>query len=202
MGDYENFKKLLIPAIGKRPIYLALGNHDDRRNFLDVFASQAAEKPVVKNKHIVTVDAGPVRFVLLDSLIKTDETAGLLGKAQRTWLQHYLLACDDKPVLLFFHHSLRDDDGDLLDSPWLFEVIRPITKVKAVVYGHSHEYAFSDLKGIHLINLPAVGYNFTDDQPLGWVEAQFAHDGGTFVLHTVGGNTKIDGRTERLSWRS
>jgi len=202
MGDYENFKKLLIPSVGQRPIYLAPGNHDDRRNLLDVFAGQAAEKPAVKDKHIVTVDAGPVRFILLDSLVKTNETAGLLGKAQRTWLHRYLLACDDKPVLLFFHHSLRDEDGDLLDVPRLFSLVKPITKVKAFVYGHSHEYGFSDFEGIHLINLPAVGFSFGDDQPIGWVEARLAGDGGTFQLHTVGGNTRIDGGTERLSWRS
>jgi 3',5'-cyclic-AMP phosphodiesterase len=202
MEDYENFKKLMIPLVGRRPIYVALGNHDDRDAFLDVFEGAAAPKPPVRGKHIVTVDAGPARFVLLDSLLKVNETPGFLGKAQRDWLQSYLRTGDNKPVILFFHHSLRDTDGDLLDSPRLFDLIKPISKVKALVFGHSHEYAFSDLDGIHLINLPAVGYNFGDSQPVGWVEAQFTDRGGTFVLHAVGGNRSMDGRTERLPWRS
>jgi Icc protein len=202
MEDYENFKKLLIPLVGKRPMYLALGNHDDRNNFLDVFEHPAGPKPVVKGKHIVTVDAGPARFILLDSLFTTNETAGLLGKAQRTWLERYLRTCDDKPVILFFHHSLRDNDGDLLDIPRLFDIVKPLAKVKAIVYGHSHEYGFSDFEGIHLINLPAVGYNFTDDQPLGWVEAQLTKNGGTFLLHTIGGNREMEGRAKPLRWRS
>ena len=200
--DYENFKGLMLPLVGRRPIYLALGNHDDRGNFLDVFESLADRNPTVKGKHIVTVDAGCARFILLDSLFATDQTAGLLGKAQRTWLERYLQTCDDKPVLLFFHHSLRDDDGDLLDIPRLFDLIKPIPKVKALVFGHSHEYGFSDFEGIHLINLPAVGYNFTDDQPVGWVEAQLTRSGVTFRLHAVGGHRPSDGRMERLSWRS
>jgi len=192
----------MLPLVGRRPIYLAPGNHDSRDNFLDVFERPADRKPVVKGKHIVTVDAGCARFILLDSLFATNQTAGLLGKAQRTWLQRYLQTCDDKPVLLFFHHSLRDDDGDLLDVPRLFDLVKPVSKVKALVFGHSHEYGFSDYEGIHLINLPAIGYNFADDQPVGWVEAQLTRGGATLRLHAVGSRRPGDGRTERLSWRS
>jgi len=202
MEDYENFKKLLLPLVGRPPIYVALGNHDDRDHFLDVFESPAGRRQAVKGKHIVTVDAGPVHFILLDSLFSTNQTMGLLGKAQRTWLQRYLPTCDDKPVILFFHHSLRDDDGDLQDLPRLFDIIKPMAKVKAIVYGHSHEYGFSDFEGIHLINLPAVAFNFGDDQPVGWVEARLGHEGGEFVLHTVGGNNDQDGRAKQLRWRS
>jgi Icc protein len=202
VGDYENFKKLLIPAIGRRPIYLALGNHDHRANFLDVFEHPAGQKQPVRNKHVLTIEAGPIRFILLDSLFATNETMGFLGKAQRTWLQRYLQTCDDKPVILFFHHSLRDDDGDLVDLPRLFDLIKPITKVKALVYGHSHEYAFSDYEGIHLINLPAVAFSFSNDQPIGWVEARLTGTGGELVLHAIGGSDKMDGRVQALRWRS
>jgi 3',5'-cyclic-AMP phosphodiesterase len=201
-GDYENFKKLLTPAIGQRPVYLALGNHDHRGNFLKAFENPAGQKQALKNKHVLTVDAGLVRFILLDSLFLTNETSGLLGKVQRTWLQHYLQTSDDKPVILFFHHSLRDDDGDLLDSPRLFDLIKPLPKVKALIYGHSHEYAFSDYAGIHLINLPAVGYNFADQEPLGWVEVRLTATGGAFVLHAVAGNRALDGESKQLRWRS
>jgi Icc protein len=202
MEDYENFQKLLVPLVGRRPIYLALGNHDNRVNFLDVFENPADRKQAVKGKHIVTVDAGPVRFILLDSLFSTNETMGLLGKTQRTWLQQYLHTSDDKPAILFFHHSLRDDDGDLQDLPRLFDIIQPVAKVKAIVYGHSHEYAFSDFEGIHLINLPAVAFSFGNDQPIGWVEARLGRAGGEFVLHAIGGNTDQDGRARQLRWRS
>ncbi len=201
-GDYENFKKLLLPSIGKRPVYLTVGNHDERRNFLEAFENTAGQIQAVKGKHVVMVDAGPARFVLLDSLFLTDEAAGLLGKAQRTWLQHYLQTCDDKPVILFFHHSLRDTDGDLLDSLRLLDLVKPIAKVKALVYGHSHEYAFSDYEGIHLINLPAVGYNFSDKEPVGWIEARLTGAGGEFILHAVGGNRELEGRVQPLRWRS
>jgi len=202
MGDYENLRRLLMPLLGQRPMYLALGNHDDRAVFFDVFEDRPGQAQTIRDKHVVTVETGPVRLVLLDSLYATNTTPGLLGKAQRTWLGQYLQTSDDKPVILFFHHTLGDGDGDLLDVLWLFELIKPIRKVKAVVYGHSHEYKSSELDGIHLINLPATGYNFADNEPLGWIEARLTDTSGEFALHAVAGNTRIDGRVEGFRWRS
>jgi len=202
IGDYENLRTLLAPTVSRRPAYLALGNHDDRANFRKVFAKPAGNVQPVKGKHVVTVEAGPARFILLDSLLYANKVQGLLGKAQRTWLANYLRSSDDKPTILFFHHTLGDGDGDLLDVPRLFEIVKAVPKVKAIVYGHSHVYGFSELEGIHLINLPALGYNFSDNQPVGWVEAMFTKNGVEMLLHATGGNTAMDGRVDKLRWRS
>jgi hypothetical protein len=137
----------------------------------------------------MVVNAGPVRFLILDSLMVTNQTAGLLGKAQRTWLENDLRSPDDKPTILFVHHTFGDGDGDLLDAPRLFDMVRPIRKVKAIVYGHSHAYGFSEFEGIHLINLPATGYNFGDTQPVGWVEAELTGEGAELVLHSIAGGS-------------
>lgn len=181
---------------------VALGNHDNRENFLAAFTNAGAGKQAVQGKHVVVIDTGPARLIVLDSLLYVNKVAGLLGRAQRTWLADYLRTNDDKPTILFFHHTLGDGDGDLLDVPRLFDIIKPAATVKALVFGHSHAYGFSEFEGIHLINLPASGYNFDDMQPVGWVEAQLTSGGGEFVLHAVGGNTTTDGCTTELRWRS
>jgi Icc protein len=201
-GDYANLKKLLNPLVEKTPVFLALGNHDNRNNFIKAFAETPGEKQPVKGKHVVVVDKGPVRLILLDSLFSTNNAAGLLGKAQRLWLEAYLKKCDDKPIILCFHHTMGDGDGDLLDVLRLFPIIKPARKVKAIVFGHSHVYEYSQFEDIHLINLPAVGYNFNDAQPVGWVEARLRSDGGDFTLHAAGGNKDDDGKTTKLIWRS
>jgi hypothetical protein len=54
---------------------------------------------------------------------------------------------------------------------------------------------------MHLINLPAVGYNFNDGEPVGWVEASFTAEGGDFRLRAIGGNTEQDGKRVSLRWR-
>jgi len=201
IGDYENLKRLLTPMADERPVYLAMGNHDDRANFRRVFEKPAGDKLAIKDKHVTVVSAGPVRFLILDSLMLTNETAGLLGKAQRTWLENCLRGPDDRPTILFVHHTFGDGDGDLLDAPRLFDLVRPAKKVKAIVYGHSHNHGYSQFERIHLINLPATAYTFGDAQPVGWVEARLTSKGGEFLLHAVAGNTQIDGQTTKLHWR-
>ncbi len=195
---YENLKTLLTPITEQRPVYLGLGNHDKRDDFSQAFATGAGDTRTVEDKHVVTAVAGPMRLIVLDSLI-TDRAAGLLGRSQRIWLSNFLATCDDRPTILFFHHRPRID---LLDSQRLFDIIRPVAKVKAVVYGHSHKFRFSEYKGIHLINLPATGYNMSRKQPVGWVEARLTDKGGDFTLHAIGGNRRNDGCCERLAWRS
>lgn len=200
-GDYTNLKKLLSPVAEKTPIFMALGNHDNRENFLKVFNETPGEKPDLKDKHITVVEKAPVRLIILDSLLFTDKVPGLLGKAQRQWLREYLNKSDNTPTILCLHHTLSDGDGDLLDVPRLFSIIMPIRKVKAIVYGHSHAYGFSEFQGIHLINLPATGYNFSDSEPIGWVQARLTSRGGDFVLHAVAGNQDQDGSVTKLTWR-
>lgn len=201
-GDYANLKTLLNPLAEKLPVFMALGNHDDRQNFTKVFAEHPGQKQQVRGKHVVIAENGPTRLIVLDSLLYVNKVAGLLGKAQRQWLEDYLKQSDDRPTLLCFHHSIGDGDGDLLDLPRVLDFVKPIRKVKAILYGHSHVYGYSKLRVIHMINLPAVGYNLTDSQPVGWVEAQLTVSGGKFTLHALAGNTDNNGSVERLTWRT
>jgi len=200
-GDYANLRKLLDPVAEETPVFMALGNHDDRQNFLKVFDDTPGNKPDLKGKHVTIVKKASTRVIMLDSLLYVNKVPGLLGKAQRQWLENYLKESDETPTILCFHHTLSDGDGDLLDVPRLFSMIGPIRKVKAIFYGHSHVYGFSEFEGIHLINLPAVGYNFNDSDPVGWVEANLGSRGGDFVLHAVGGNLDQDGSVTKLAWR-
>ena len=196
---YDNLKTLLTPISGKRPVYLGIGNHDDRDDFFRTFARRAAEERPIENRHIVTVDAGPVRFLILDTLRHVNRTAGLLGRRQCAWLETLLYASDEKPTILCLHHTPRID---LLDTGRLFDIIGPMTKVKAVVYGHSHKYEFSQYKGVHLVNLPATAFSFSHQQPVGWVEARLTPRSGQFTLRAVAGDLKLAGHTETLRWRS
>jgi 3',5'-cyclic AMP phosphodiesterase CpdA len=201
LGDYENLKKLLGPVAEKSPVFLALGNHDNRQNFTKVFAETPGEKQSVRGKHVVVARRAPIQVIILDSLLYVNKVPGLLGKVQRQWLERYLKKSDETPTILCFHHTMGDGDGDLLDVPRLFELVKPIRKVKAILYGHSHVYGFSMFKGIHLINLPAVGYNFSDTEPVGWIEANLTAEGGDFKLHASAGNTDNDGSVKQLTWR-
>ena len=195
---YDNLKTLLAPVVHKRPVCLGIGNHDDRNDFSQAFAGTALGGLPVANRHIVTVDAGPVRFVVLDTLYFVNMMPGLLGRSQRVWLETLLRVCDERATILCLHHTPK---VDLLDGGPFFDIIGPMAKVKAVVYGHSHEYEISQYKGIHMINLPATGFNLSRRQPVGWVEAQLTAKGAQLTLHAIGGDRRLAEHTERLRWR-
>ena len=201
LGDYVSLKRLTTPLAEKRPTLMALGNHDNRDNFLKVFDKTPGEKQPVKNKHVLIVHTPPVRLIILDSLLYVNKVAGLLGKAQRQWLENYLNTSDETPTILCLHHTLGDGDGDLLDVPRLFDILKPSRKVKAIVYGHSHAYRLSEYEGVHLINIPATCCTFAEGEPVGWVEAKLTAKGGCFTLHAICANTDKDGSTTKLTWR-
>jgi hypothetical protein len=195
---YENLKALLTPLARQCPIHLGLGNHDDRDDFFHAFGDDRGHE-AVEDKHVFTAEAGPVRLIVLDTLRTVNATAGKLGEPQRSWLETFLEASDDKPTILFLHHTLN---GELLDTRRLFEIITPVSKIKAVVYGHSHRYGYSEVAGIHLINLPATGYNLSGGHPVGWVEARLTRHGGEFKLHSIGGDRRLEGHSQTLLWRT
>lgn len=193
-------QNLLEPLSRVAPIYIALGNHDHRGNFKEIFASAAGLDAGVPNHRALIVEESFLRFIVLDSLLYVNKAAGLLGERQRAWLIEYLKTHTDKPTILLVHHTLGEGDGDLLDADRLFEIIRPHHHVKAIFYSHSHVWNIGERQGVKLINLPALGYNFWEDQPVGWVDARFRRTGVELTLHTIAGNRAQDGQTSRITW--
>lgn len=202
LEDYQAVKSLLKPLAEQCPIYLALGNHDDREKFKQVFSPSSSGGDRVKEKHILVAEEPFLRLIVLDSLLYPNKTPGLLGKAQRDWLDRYLASADGRPTVLFVHHTLGDGDGELLDGDALCRIVQPYAKVKAIFYGHSHQYNYRVRQGIHLVNLPALGYNFADSEPIGWVDAHFSPRGVDLTLKALGGSTRKDGEVTSLSWRT
>src|SRR4030095_1864967 len=143
LADYEAVKQLLAPLAERAPVYIGLGNHDDRDNFFKVFDHPSGNRQKITGKHVLVIERPFMRLILLDSLFYVNKAAGLLGKTQREWLARYLEASDVRPIVVFVHHTLGDGDGDLLDVDWFFRLTRAHKSVKAIIYGHSHKYAFS-----------------------------------------------------------
>jgi 3',5'-cyclic-AMP phosphodiesterase len=199
-ADYQTFRELMAPVLDKMPVGLALGNPDHRANFEQAFPAPQGTRQKVARKHVLTFEWEDLRAVFLDSLLGTNITPGQLGAAQRRWLADYAKA-DERPALLFLHHDFGDDDGSLVDAPKLLEIIAPVPQVKAVFYGHSHEYSVETRHGIHLVNVPSTAYNFRDQDPVGWLEMTLSKSGAKLRLNATAGNTKMDGTEATLQWR-
>lgn len=195
--DYARLQAMVAPITSKMPVGMVLGNHDHRGNFLDAF--KPASATTVQSKYATTRETGGLRFILLDSLLATDVTPGQLGNAQRTWLAKELAASTTTTIVVV-HHTLGENDGELMDAPRLFDVLRPHRHVKAIMYGHSHKYEVIEREGLQLINMPAVGYNFSETEPVGWLESVWTAEGVDLTLRSVAGNQAANGQTTSVHW--
>jgi Icc protein len=203
MQDYAAWNSYIDPLADTMPMIVTLGNHDERDNARKSLAKLTGERQPVLQKLVSIVDAGPCTFVLLDSLMITGISPGLLGKAQREWLADYLAQPAGKPLVVFVHHNPDgDSDGALLDADKLLADLRPNKQVKALFFGHTHVFSMTKTDGLHLVNLPAVGYNFADGNPVGWTDAVFDASSVKLTLHSIGGERQDDGKSWRLDWRA
>jgi predicted phosphodiesterase len=208
------------------PIYLGMGNHDERENFWQVLQASKTVQPSLPGRQAAIVRMGQANWFVLDSLIKTLTSPGLLGKEQRAWLAGALDANPDKPALILIHHQPATLVGDrtgsgleeaaelfammvdgragggLEDAAELLAILRPRRQVKAWFFGHTHRWDVRlDESGIHLINLPTTAYLYEKGRPNGWVHASVRKDGARLELRCLDHAHKHQGELVDLDWR-
>jgi 3',5'-cyclic AMP phosphodiesterase CpdA len=204
-GDYLQIVDLLAPIrAAQMPIHLTVGNHDDRERFWEALPQEKAAQRPVADRQVALLRTKLANWFMLDSLEKTLSTPGLLGKGQLDWLAGALDANAEKPALVLIHHNpgLSGNIG-LKDTAALFEILRPRKQVKAYIFGHTHAWNVGqDESGIHLINLPPVGYVFSPALPSGWVHATLEREGIQLELRCVDHTHESHGKIAKLQWRA
>jgi len=181
-----------------------LGNHDNRERFWEAFQEEKAAKRPLTDKQVGILRTPRANWFILDSLEKTLSTPGLLGQEQLAWLAKALDENANKPALVLIHHNPGFEENlGLKDTLALYDVIRPRKQVKAYIYGHTHTWKLEqDQSGIHLINLPPVGYVFQPGKPSGWVRGSLRADGMGLELRCVDTTHKAHGQLVELKWRA
>jgi hypothetical protein len=208
-ADYAAVTNLLRPLReGGMPVHLELGNHDNRDRFWSILQDEKTVQPNLANRQADIVRTPEVNWFLLDSLIKTRTTPGLLGNEQRDWLAAALDANADKPALVMIHHQPviaapgKKNDG-LEDTAELLAILRPRRHVKAYFFGHTHHWSVKqDESGLHLVNLPAVAYVFAAGQPSGWVHATVDSNSARLELRCLDHSHPKQGEVVNLAWRA
>jgi len=204
--DYASLAELLKPLREEQlPVHLALGNHDHRERFWAALQEQGAAKRPLADRQVALVRTPRANWFMLDSLEQTLSTPGLLGQEQLDWLAAALDENRDQPALILIHHNpgkLENIEG-VKDTEALFKVIRPRKQVKAWFFGHTHNWSVKqDESGIHLINLPPVGYVFRAGNPSGWLLATLETGGARLELRCVDQTHNAHAQIVRLEWRS
>ena len=203
-GDYQRLLELVRPLReAGYPLHLAMGNHDNRGRLWDALPGEREGQHGIEDKQVVVLDSPRARWIVLDSLQRTNFTPGLLGPEQLRWLSTTLDADKNKPVLVMVHHNPDEaHDGSLTDTKALLDVLLPHKQVKALLFGHTHHWSVTRQDDLHLVNLPAVAYVFQQGDPSGWVDCHLREDGMKLQLLCVDRAHPKHGETVELNWRA
>ncbi|HTN48296.1 MAG TPA: phosphodiesterase [Burkholderiaceae bacterium] len=191
--EYGILRELLAPLAARMPLYLAVGNHDDR-NALRVafpeFTYLAGEGGFVQ----YAVDILPVRLVVLDTLIP-GAPGGELCADRLRWLDR-TLAQSDRPTIVAQHHpplvtGLTIMDRMALRDPEAEEdVIAKYTQVERIICGHYHRNIQARFGGTVVSVCPSSAHQLMLNLVPG-ADIRFAFEPSEFHLHLWNGSRVV-----------
>ncbi len=142
------------------PCHLLVGNHDERKNFRDVFP----DTPIDENGFVQYVVPTPVgAFVMMDTM-EAEASAGIYCGNRFAWLEAQLTALAGQPVFLFLHHPPFDiginslDASRLPDADRLADLLKRHGDVRYMFYGHVHRAVWGAWRGIPTSALPGTNH--------------------------------------------
>ena len=200
--DYRVLCELLEPLRDRGvPVFLTLGNHDDRGNFREAM-SEADRLSLLDARHVGVIRTPRANWILADSATRP-VSEGRFGSAQIEWMASVLDAEPDKPAIIYAHHNPTDgiEEWPLQDTDEFFAMASVRRQVKAYVFGHTHRWVVgSHPSGIHLVNLPSTAYVLDEGEPSGWVDAEVLDGGMSLELRCLREH-RLHGQRVDLVWR-
>ncbi|MGV3483579.1 MAG: metallophosphoesterase family protein [Planctomycetaceae bacterium] len=207
-ADYENLARCVAPlGDAGLPLHVTMGNHDDRAQLYASFQAKRPDQPIVEAKHVTVIETPRANWFLLDSLTQVNVVTGELGAVQREWLAQALAARTDKPAFVIVHHNPQFEPpaadqpwGGIRDTKELMALLTRHKQVKALIFGHSHNWSIARHGDLNLVNLPPVAYVFAAGKPNGWVRAEVLEDRLVLELRTIDPAHKQHGERVELAW--
>ena len=155
------------------PLLWAVGNHDDRANFLAVLPEVGTDE----NGFIqYEAEFGDLRFVVVDTL-DAGRHGGMVCEARGKWLKARLREKKDMPTVVVLHHPPVDTGiawmSALPCEQWvqrLEAIVRPARQVVALISGHVHRPIATSFAGKRLVvaasTAPQIALDLEDVDPL------------------------------------
>lgn len=164
-------------------VTLAMGNHDRRANFAEVFPDHAAAS-LRPDRYVYKVETPRADFILMDSLQEGSDTKkwitpGAFDDAQVQWLKTELEArSGDKPVFVMAHHPL----GEVK----IGKILLACPSCCGYIYGHNHIWDsgwthvnYKDRTMMRTLCVPSTGH-WGD---IGFVTLRLEEDKAVASLH-------------------
>jgi len=190
-AEYGLLAEILAPL--DMPLYLAVGNHDDR---------QALRAAFPKHTHLhgddgfvqYAVEDFDVRLIVLDTLIP-QRPGGRLCEKRLRWLDRKLAAAE-RPTVVAQHHppfatglSFMDRMG-LADPAAEAAVIARYPQVERVIAGHYHRTAEARFAGTIASICPSTAHQLLLDLVPG-ADIRFTFEPSGFQLHLWDGSRLV-----------
>jgi len=206
-ADYAMLRELVSPLASRGiPMHVIPGNHDNRDQLVESLgpaaASAARPDEAVSGKIVSSEVIGGMHWAFLDSLEEVNGLPGRLGRQQLDWLARRIEATP-LPAVVCLHHNPQRSLTGLHDADEFLDVVLPRRRVKAVLFGHTHEFRLWQNDGLHFVNLPACGYCLLvkPNRPLGWVLATIRPDGMHLDFRGLTPREPAHGSSYDLPWR-
>lgn len=185
--EYGLLAELLAPL--DMPVYLAVGNHDDRAALRAAFPRQRhlhGEDGFVQ----YVVEDFAVRLIVLDTLIP-GAPGGQLCERRLRWLER-TLGASDRPTVIAQHHPPFETGLTVMDRMTLKSpaeeaaVVERHPQVERIISGHYHRTIHARFGGTLASVCPSVAHqlllNLVPDADIG-----FAFEPSAFQLHLWNG---------------
>lgn len=180
-ANNTNYKTLLncLKTLKKANIYAIYGNHDDEKLFYKHLSNYCHK----------FIELDKWRIIFINSVVK-NKVYGYINAQQLTQLESNILTTNQNNIMLILHHpatsmqSSWDDKLSLTNPDDLFDIVKKYKKIKAISWGHSHEYKVFKKHNIKLYSCPSSVKQFTKEQKKsGYLEFQLLDNGD--IKHKV-----------------
>jgi 3',5'-cyclic AMP phosphodiesterase CpdA len=188
VDEYRHVAQCLKPL--QMPVYLMVGNHDDRAALREVFDARYLREEGTGSAFVqYAFDLDDMRVIALDSQ-KPGESPGTLCDERLAWLERQLEAARGRPVIVALHHppfatGIGHMDDMALDaeaSAKLEALISRHPNVERVLCGHVHRPVHRRFGGTIVSIAPSTAHQVVLDLHRDAPSA-FVLEPGAFALH-------------------
>ena len=170
LESYQKLQKILNPIESK--IYILHGNHDDFSNLIQIFNESSLCNLIIGCWEVITIDS-----------VQVGKVSGRLNDGQLHALSQKITTSCAQYIALCLHHppvSMESgwDDALSLENPEdLFAVIDQFDNIKAIMWGHAHQCAEFNRKGVKLFSCPSTALQFNGQSGIGYNHYTLNDDG-------------------------
>ena len=170
LKSYQKLKTILKPI--ETEIYVLPGNHDDFSNLSQIFNQSSLCNFIIGCWEVITIDS-----------VQVGKVSGRLSNQQLLSLSQQISLSSAKYIALCLHHppvsmqSAWDDELSLENPKDLFDVIDQFDKIKAVMWGHSHQCSEFNRKGVKLFSCPSTALQFNGQSGIAYNHYTINEDG-------------------------